>query len=228
MRAVHRWSLACLATALLLLTPYAGRLRPAPDPDVPTADLVTAVRDSAGTPYSGHRRRARAGGPADLRPLHRPRRPLRGRHAAAGLVARRPRLARRQAPRDRRGRPVPPRSRTTEWDYERDEARVTIDPAIRLPRDADLLPPEVARRALDGQTATGRRPAARATDRRGSTPPVCASRSPTRAAASSHVDLWADPETGGRPVRRGVRRLVAARRSARRSRRTRRTVRTPT
>ena len=39
MRAVHRWSLACLATAS--------------DPDVPTADLVTAVRDSAGTPYSG-------------------------------------------------------------------------------------------------------------------------------------------------------------------------------
>ena len=90
MRAVHRWSLACLATALLLLTPYAGRLRPAPDPDVPTADLVTAVRDSAGTPYSGtvdvH---GRVGLPiadhfSDLADL------FGGRHAAPGLVARRP------------------------------------------------------------------------------------------------------------------------------------------
>jgi len=53
MRAVHRWSVACLATALVLLTPYAGRLRPASDPDVAAADLLASVRHSPTTPYSG-------------------------------------------------------------------------------------------------------------------------------------------------------------------------------
>src|SRR4029078_9636902 len=53
MRPVHRWGLAAVATALILLTPYAGRARPAHDPSFSTADLVAAVRDSSATPYSG-------------------------------------------------------------------------------------------------------------------------------------------------------------------------------
>ena len=195
MRAVHRWSLACLATALLLLTPYAGRLRPASDPDVPTADLVTAVRDSAATPYSGtvdvH---GRVGLPiadhfSDLADLFggdtRLRVWWRGDHD--WRVDRL--LETGEVDLFHQG------SRTTEWNYERHEARVSIDPAIRLPRDPDLLPPEVARRALDGKTATdiGRLPA-----RRIAGVDVAGLRVPITDPGSSlrHVDLWVDPETG--------------------------------
>ena len=58
----HRWGLAAVATALVMVTPFVGRLRPAHDPDVPTVDLVAAVRDSAAAPYSGTSRCTAASG----------------------------------------------------------------------------------------------------------------------------------------------------------------------
>src|SRR3954447_1867076 len=150
MRPVHRWGLAAVATALLLLTPYVGRARPVHDPEVTTADLVALVRDSAAAPYSGNVEvQGRLGLPiAD--------------HftGLAGLFGGHTRLRVWWRGSDdwRVDRLLETGEvdlfhhgeRTTEWNYERREARISIDPGIRLPRDSDLLPPQVARRALEG------------------------------------------------------------------------------
>lgn len=84
---------------------------------------------------------------------------------------------------------------TTQWAYESFDARVSVDPPIRLPRTADLLPPELGRRLLSDVDAAE------------------VSRLPTRSVAGmaapglrlepaavqssiGHVDLWADPDSG--------------------------------
>jgi hypothetical protein len=84
---------------------------------------------------------------------------------------------------------------TTEWDYERQDARTSIDPSIRLPRDADLLPP-----ALGDRVLTGVRPAqvTRLPSRRVAGVDAAGLRMTTSdpRASVDHVDLWADPRTG--------------------------------
>lgn len=195
MRAVHRWGLAAVATALVLLTPYAGRARPPHDPSVDTADLVAAVRDSADTPYSGTVAvQGRVGLPitddfTDLADLFGGETRLRvwwrgdddwrvDRLLDTGEVD-----LFHQGP------------QTIEWDYERGEARASIDPQIRLPRDSDLLPPEVARRALDGgdPSDVSRLPPRRiaGVDAAGFRIEIADPRSTIR-----HVDVWVDPESG--------------------------------
>jgi hypothetical protein len=195
MRAVHRWGLAAVATALVMLTPYAGRARPAHDPDVSTADLVTHVRDSAAAPFSGtvdvH---GRLGLPiadhfTDLADLFGGETRLRvwWRGSDDWRVDRL--LDTGEVDLFHHGQ------QTTEWDYERREARASIDPEIRLPRDSDLLPPEVARLALEGADPShilrlsARRVAG--VDAAGLRVEITDTRSSIR-----HVDLWVDPETG--------------------------------
>jgi len=195
MRPVHRWGLAAVATALILLTPYAGRARPAHDPSVSTADLVAAVRDSSATPYSGSlEARGRVGLPitdefTDLADLFGGETRLRvwWRGSDDWRVDRL--LDTGEVDLFHQGR------QTIQWDYERSEARTFIDPAIRLPRDSDLLPPEVARRTLDGaeeadvSRLSPRRVAG--VDAAGLRVGVSDPRSSIR-----HVDMWVDPETG--------------------------------
>ncbi|MEJ7833989.1 MAG: hypothetical protein WKF79_13810, partial [Nocardioides sp.] len=84
---------------------------------------------------------------------------------------------------------------TTEYDYEDAEARTSVDPDIRLPRTADLLPPALARRLLedvDEQDAT------RLDARRiaGIAAPGLRLRPGSDRSSIDHVDLWADPESG--------------------------------
>ena len=84
---------------------------------------------------------------------------------------------------------------TTQWSYESHEARLSVDPSIRLPRTADLLPPELGRRLL------------------ADVDPDEVSRLPARSVAGvaapglrlvpaavqssiGRVDVWADPGTG--------------------------------
>jgi hypothetical protein len=84
---------------------------------------------------------------------------------------------------------------TTEWDYERQDARTSIDPSIRLPRDADLLPPELANRVLAGvqPDQVTRLPARRVA---GVAAPGLRMTTSDPRASVDHVDLWADPTTG--------------------------------
>ena len=86
-------------------------------------------------------------------------------------------------------------SGTTEWSYERARANRSIDPEIRLPRTADLLPPALGHRALedadpDELTRVGAdRVAGR--DALGLRVTPASSRS-----SIDHVTMWADRETG--------------------------------
>jgi hypothetical protein len=195
MRVAQRWALAGVATALAVLTPYAGRLHRVDDPDVATASLTDLVRDSAATGYSGTVTvQGRVGLPiadhfSDLADLF-------GGQTRLAVWWRSDQDWRVDRLTDtgevdlfHRGR------RTTEWSYERSEARTSTDPEIRLPRDSDLLPPEIARRALDGQptSSVSRLPARRVAgvDAAGLRVAITDLRSTIR-----HVDLWVDPATG--------------------------------
>jgi hypothetical protein len=195
MRPVHRWSLAALATLLVLVTPYVGRARPAQDPDVATADLVALVRSSAAAPYSGSVEvQGRLGLPiddhfTDLADLFGGHTRLRvwWRGSDDWRVDRL--LETGEVDLFHHG------ERTTEWSYERRVARVSVDPGIRLPRDSDLLPPQVARRALEGvaNRDVTRLPPRRVADvdAAGLRLEIADPRSTIR-----RVDLWVEPDTG--------------------------------
>ena len=192
---VHRWGLAAVATALVMVTPFVGRLRPAHDPDVPTVDLVAAVRDSASAPYAGivevH---GRLGLPiadhfTDLADLFGGSTRLRvwWRGSDDWRVDRL--LDTGEVDLFHRGR------QTTQWSYERRRAEVSVDPEVRLPRDSDLLPPEVVRRALDGVDTAD---VSRLAPRRIAGVDAAGLRIAISGPASSisHVDAWVDPATG--------------------------------
>ena len=84
---------------------------------------------------------------------------------------------------------------TTQWDYEDNEAERSVDPAIRLPRSADLVPPALARRLLADidRDDVHRIPARRVAGRDG----LGLRLAPGSPQSSiDHVDLWADRATG--------------------------------
>jgi hypothetical protein len=195
MRPVHRWGFAAVATALILLSPYAGRLRPVPDPGIDTGALLASVRDSATTAYSGTVDvNGRVGLPiadhfTDLADIFGGESRLRvwWRGSEDWRVDRL--LDTGEIDLFHQG------PQTVEWDYERGYAQASIDPAIRLPRDADLLPPVVARDALDGVDASdvSRLPPRRVAgvDAAGLRVAIADPRSSLR-----RVDLWVDPANG--------------------------------
>ena len=84
---------------------------------------------------------------------------------------------------------------TVEWSYEKADVTTSVDPAIRLPRSADLLPPAVARLLLQDvdPAELTRLPARRVAGRDG----LGLRLSPAAPQSSiDHVDLWADAVTG--------------------------------
>src|SRR4029453_17368306 len=84
---------------------------------------------------------------------------------------------------------------TTRWRYEQNDADLSHDPAIRLPRTADLVPPAVADLLLDGVDRSGLRPlpAARVAgiDALGLRMTPAAPQS-----SIDRVDVWVDPDSG--------------------------------
>lgn len=88
---------------------------------------------------------------------------------------------------------------TTRWEYEDNRATRTQDSGIRLPSTSDLLPPELARRLLEGAEASqlDRLPAAHIAGRDA---PGLQLTPSTQQSSIDHVDIWADP-TSGIPVR---------------------------
>jgi hypothetical protein len=82
---------------------------------------------------------------------------------------------------------------TTEWSYEADRAVRSVDPDVRLPRTADLLPPALAARVLDGEHSVGRIGARRVA---GIGAPGLRIRPADPRSSVDHVDLWADPDSG--------------------------------
>jgi hypothetical protein len=186
---------AAVATALILLTPYAGRLRPPSDSAVGTAGLVAAVRGSEDAAYSGTVEvRGRIGLPiadrfTDLADLFGGHTTLRVWWRGDGDWRVDRLLETGEVDLFHQG------PQTVEWSYERGFARASIDPKIRLPRDSDLLPPEVARDALDGVDTSDVR---RLPSRRIAGVDAAGLRVDIRDPRSAllRVDLWVDPESG--------------------------------
>ncbi len=153
MRPIHRWSLVALACALITLVPMAVRALPVPDQSVGAAQLLARMRAGEGTSYSGMvETSGRLGLPVsdhftDVADLLGGDTRMRvwWRGSTDWRVDKL--LATGEVDLFHHG------DATIRWDYERAEARTSVDPEIRLPRDADLLPPALARRVLDGATA---------------------------------------------------------------------------
>ena len=85
---------------------------------------------------------------------------------------------------------------TWTWDSEaRRVRRVDGEAAVRLPRPADVVPPELARRFLAAASPSELQPVAGARVAGRSVPGVRVVPAST-ASAIDHVDIWADPDTG--------------------------------
>jgi hypothetical protein len=84
---------------------------------------------------------------------------------------------------------------TTRWRYEQHDAQLSHDPDIRLPRTADLVPPEVADLLLDDVDASEvrRLPAARVA---GADAPGLRLSPAAPQSSIGHVDAWVDPASG--------------------------------
>ena len=208
MRPAHRWGLAAVATALIMLAPYAGHLRP----DQRPRDRHRRPGDGGPRPERGGvlRDGRRAGKPrtADRGPLHRPGRPLRWGDPPTRVVAGQRRLARRPAARDRRGGPLPPGTADG-----RVELRARRGAGLHRPGDpaAPQRRPAAARGRAAGTRRgrhVGRAPAAAATDRRHRRrrAPDRHHRRPQHPAPGGRVGRPGDPRhPGGRRVRRRCR-----------------------
>lgn len=195
MRPIHRWAVVSVGALLLVGLPIAVRALPAHDRAVSAADLLAEVRAGAHAAYSGsvvtqgnlnlpvsHHfddTVSLLGDNARLRVWWRSERDWRVDHL----------LDTGEIDLFHHGRT------TTRWDYERNEARTSTDPPIRLPRDADLLPPVLARRVLTdvGPDDVRRLPAKRVAGLDALGLRVTPSDPRT---SIDHVDLWADGETG--------------------------------
>jgi hypothetical protein len=195
MRAVHRWSAVAATCVLAVAVPAGVRAWPVRDRDLSGAQVLALVRAGEDTAYSGTvETRGGLGLPVsdhftDVADLLGGDTRLRvwWRSAQDWRVDRL--LDTGEVDLFHHG------DATVEWDYERGEARTSIDPTIRLPRDADLLPSSLARRALVGATPSE---VSRLAPRRVAGVATVGLRvDPSDARTTiDHVDLWADPGTG--------------------------------
>jgi hypothetical protein len=195
MRAVHRWSLVAATCALAVIVPAGVRAWPVPDRDLSAAQVLALVRAGEDTAYSGTvETRGRLGLPVsdhftDIADLlgGNTRLQVWWRSGQDWRVDKL--LDTGEVDLFHHGRA------TIAWDYERAEARTSVDPTIRLPRDADLLPPALASRAL--VTVTPSEVTRLAPRRIAGVDTVGLRVDPADARTSiDHVDLWADPSTG--------------------------------
>jgi hypothetical protein len=140
----HRWAAVAATTALLVAGPIAVRAWPADDQDVSAADLLATVEDNLARPYSGY---VETQGTLLL--------PVADRFTDLGDLfgsTTRLRVWWRSADAWRVDKLLPTgevdlvhnAQGTTRWRYEQNDADLSNDPDIRLPRTADLVPPEVA------------------------------------------------------------------------------------
>ena len=195
MRPIHRWSLVVLAVALVVLVPITLRALPVPDEAVSARDLLARVQAGDRVGYSGTVEvHGRLGLPVsdhftDIADLLGSDTRMRVWWRSADQWRVDKLLPTGEVDLFHHGRA------TIRWDYERAEAQNAIDPQIRLPRDADLLPPALARRVLtDADPADVTRLPAR---RVAGHDALGLRLRPSDARTSiDHVDLWADAATG--------------------------------
>ncbi len=195
MTPVHRWTIVVVGVMLTVGTPLAWRAVPAQDREVSAEELLAQVEQSSSHAYSGY---VESLGTLEL--------PVADRFTDVGaLFGERTRMrVWWRGVDDWRVDKVLSTGETdlfhtaeltTLWEYEKNDVTLSRDPAIRLPRTADLLPPELARRLLDDVDPTE---VSRLGPRRVTGRDALGLRLSPNAPQSSidHVDLWADPDTG--------------------------------
>lgn len=195
MKPAHRWAAVTASTVLLVAGPVAIRAWPAHDQDVSAADLLATIQDNLDHPYSGY---VETRGTLQL--------PVADRFTDVGDLfgsTTRMRVWWRSDDAWRVDKLLATGEQdlihnvqgTTRWRYEQNDADLSHDPAIRLPRTADLVPPAVADLLLQGVDATEvrRLPAARVAG----VDALGLRMSPADERSSiAHVDAWADPDSG--------------------------------
>ena len=194
-RGAWRWTLVATGVAVLLALPYAVGALPARDSAATPADLLAAVRSSAGVPHSGYAESVGGlrlplttdftaltslfGDRTRIRVWWRGEQEWRVDNVQttgeAGLY------------RDREG--------LWSWDFEQDEALRTTEPTVRLPRVADVEPAALARRLLSEarDADVSRLPARRVAGRDA---PGLRLRPSDPGTTIDRVDVWVDEDTG--------------------------------
>src|SRR4051794_11132021 len=148
MTSFNRWCVAALLAALVIAVPVALHALPARDSDVTAADLLRRVQGSEDHPWSGYVETEGtlalpvADDFSDVGALFSDRTRMRAWWRGSDdwrvdrlLVSGETDLVHQHGV-------------TIEWSYERDRARISRDPDIRLPRTADLVPPVLTERLL--------------------------------------------------------------------------------
>jgi hypothetical protein len=194
MTGFNRWCAVALLVLLVVAVPVGVRALPAHDQQVSAADLLARIRASGDHGYSGY---VESRGALEL--------PVADRFTDVGALLGEQTRMRVWWAADHRWRVdkllvsgetdlVQRDTLTTEWSYEQNEARRSADPAIRLPRTADLLPPALVERLLQDvdESELTRLDARRVAGR-----DALGLRLRPAAPQSSidHVDLWADRES---------------------------------
>lgn len=192
---LRRWGLVVLAVALVVGVPLGVRALPAQESDLGAADLLALVADAQDRPWSGL---VETQGSLAL--------PVADRFTDVGALlgeSTRLRVWWRGAGSWRVDRLlasgetdlVHADGRTTQYDFDDAEATTSVDPDVRLPRTADLLPPVLAQRLLEDVDAAqaSRLPARRVA---GVSAPGLRLVPGTERSSIERVDLWADPASG--------------------------------
>jgi hypothetical protein len=192
----HRWAAVAASTTLLVAGPIAVRAWPADNRgDVSAAELLATIEQNLDHPYSGY---VETQGTLQL--------PVADRFTDVGELfgsSTRMRVWWRSADEWRVDKLLATGETdlihnvqgTTRWRYEQNDADLSQDPDIRLPRTSDLVPPEVADLMLDDADASEvrRLPAARVAG----IDALGLRLRPSAAQTSiDHVDVWADPGSG--------------------------------
>ena len=182
-------------TLVLVAGPVAVRAWPAQDRDVTAAELLATIQDNLDHPYSGY---VESRGTLLLPVSDRftdvgdlfgsiTRMRVWWRSAEAWRVDKLLTTGEQDLIHNAQG--------TTRWRYEQNDADLSNDPAIRLPRTADLVPPEIADLLLDDvqESEVRRLPAARVAgvDALGLRLEPAAPQT-----SIDRVDVWADPGSG--------------------------------
>jgi hypothetical protein len=195
MTSFNRWCAVALLVLLVVAVPVGVRALPVHDEQVSAADLLARIRASEDHGYSGY---VESRGALDL--------PVADRFTDVGALLGEQTRMRVWWAAEHRWRVdkllvsgesdlVQRETLTTEWSYEQNEARRSADPAIRLPRTADLLPPALVERLLQDVDESE---LTRLDPRRVAGRDALGLRLRPAAPQSSidHVDLWADRESG--------------------------------
>ncbi|KZE99321.1 MULTISPECIES: LolA family protein [unclassified Rhodococcus (in: high G+C Gram-positive bacteria)] len=192
-----RWLAVVLGIAVLVATPSVISRLPVDPSDIGATELLEQVKSSTETPYSGYAQAVGGviipvteglGGLPDLL----------GDTTSLRAWYRAPDSWRVDTVRlaGERGLYRSP-TRLWRWDYEQNTAVVTPvpEPSLRLPREADLLPPELGRRLLSEATAdeVTRLPARRIAGR--DAPGLRLVPSQPQSTVTG-VDVWVDPDSG--------------------------------